>query len=176
MSRKQITFKDTRPDFENYLAHIQANRHPLSLLLDQVLDMRNLGSIFRLADAARLEKIYFYKMESLRFTTHFKRVARSTEQFVPYESLLSLDTIEMMKGTHHILALEWTNDSVKYNDLVINKPCLLIVGNEESGVSDEMLGIAHECIHIPMYGVKTSLNVAMATGIAVYELLQKIVN
>lgn len=173
MSRKPLLFQDVRPDFENYLRNIQANRHPLSLLLDGVLDVRNVGALFRLADAARLEKIYFYRMDSLKLGVEFKRVARSAEQFVPFETLHSFEDVKKLLQTHQLLALEWTNDSVAYNMLTPRTSCLLAIGNEESGISEEILHIAEQCIHIPMYGVKTSLNVAVATGIAVYGLLDK---
>jgi tRNA G18 (ribose-2'-O)-methylase SpoU len=49
----------------------------------------------------------------------------------------------------------------------------LVIGNEERGISDEVLGLLDASVHIPMHGVKTSLNVAMATGIVTYALLEK---
>lgn len=174
MERKQLTFEDTRPDFESYLNFIQNNRHPLSLLLDGVLDVRNIGALFRLADAARLAKIYFYRMELVKLNQEFRRVTRSTEQFVPYKYVSSFDNMMQLLQTHQLLALEWTNDSIPYHKASIKKPCLLAIGNEETGMSEEILQTAEQCIHIPMYGVKTSMNVSVATGIAVYGLLEKI--
>ncbi len=174
MNRKPLTFRETRPDYEAYLAFIQNNRHPISLLLDQVLDLRNIGAIFRLADAARIAKIYFYKMDNIQLTVQFRRVARSAEQFVPYESIARLEQLQTLAQSHQFLALEWTNDSVPYTDIQLTKPILLAIGNEESGVSNDILQLAAQCIHLPMYGVKTSMNVAVATGIAVYKLLEKL--
>lgn len=175
MERKQLTFRDMRPDYEAYLNFIQHNRHPISLLLDQVLDVRNIGALFRLADAARIAKIYFYKMEQVELTQAFRRVARAADQLVPYESLTSIQQVQALTKTHQFLALEWTNDSLLYSEVNIDiqKPVLLAIGNEESGVSNEILQAVETCIHLPMYGVKTSMNVAMATGIAVYKLLEK---
>ncbi|MFN7115775.1 MAG: TrmH family RNA methyltransferase [Saprospiraceae bacterium] len=174
MSRKQLNFRETRPDFAAYLHHIQNNRHPISLLLDQVRDIRNIGAIFRLADAARIAKIYFYKMEDVQLNINFRRVARSTEQFIIYESLHTLEQVNELAQTHQFVALEWTNDSVPYHEIMIREPILLALGNEETGVSDEILQMVETCIHIPMYGIKNSMNVAMATGIAVYDLLSKL--
>jgi 23S rRNA (guanosine2251-2'-O)-methyltransferase len=175
MNRRQLTFQDIRPDFEGYSNFIQNHRHSLSLLLDGVLDVRNVGALFRLADAARLEKIYFYRMESLKLGVEFKRVARSAEQFVPFETLPSFEAVQILLQTHQLLAMEWTNDSIVYNVVTPRKPCLLAIGNEESGISEEILQIAEQCIHIPMYGIKNSLNVAVATGISVYGLLEKMI-
>jgi len=174
MERRQLTFRETRPDYEAYLEFIQNNRHPVSLLLDRVLDVKNIGALFRLADAARLAKIYFYKMEGVELTTSFRRVARAAEQFVLFESLTSVEQVQALAQTHQLLALEWTNDSMAYHEVIPEKPIVLIIGNEENGVSGDLLSIVEDCIHIPMYGVKTSMNVAMATGIAVYKLLEKL--
>ena len=173
MERRQLYFADTRQDLEEYLDFIQNNRYPLSLLLDDVRDMRNIGALFRLADAARLAKIYFYRMESVKLGVEFRRVARSAEQFVPYENLLSFEAVQDLLQTHQLLALEWTNDSIAYNKVNVKTPCLLAIGNEERGISDEILQVAETCLHIPMYGVKTSMNVSVATGIAVYGLLEE---
>lgn len=174
MQRKQLSFKDARPNFEEYLHFIQNNRHPLSLLLDGVLDVRNIGAIFRLADAARLTNIYFYRMESVNLNAEFRRVARSAEQFVRYETLVSLESVQHLLQTHQLLALEWTNDSIPFTEVTLKKPCILAIGNEERGISEEILQTAETCIHIPMYGVKNSMNVSVATGIAVYGLLEKL--
>lgn len=174
MNRKPLTFRETRPDYAVYLDFIQHNRHPISLLLDRVLDLRNIGAIFRLADAARIAKIYFYKMEAIQLTVQFRRVARSAEQFVPYESLATLEQVQALALSHQFLALEWTNDSVLYTEISPQKPILLAIGNEETGVSSEILQLAETCIHLPMYGIKTSMNVAVATGIAVYKLLENL--
>lgn len=173
MRRKQLTFQDARPDLNMYLNDIQPNRHPISLLLDGVLDVRNIGALFRLAEAAWIEKIYLYRMEKVQLGIEFKRVARSAEQFIPYEALSDFNEVQNLLQTYHLLALEWTNDSIDYNKVNVQTPCLLAIGNEERGVSDEILQAAVMCIHIPMYGVKTSMNVAVATGIAVYHLLEK---
>lgn len=176
MKRRQLLFEDTRPDFEAYLQHIQANRHPIALLLDGVEDMRNVGALFRLADGARIEKIYTFHTESLELNKKLKRVSRSTEQFVPYEHLPDLAALQALKATKPLIGLEWTNDSVPYTTYNLPKEgCTLVLGNEESGISDEVLNLLDGSVHIPMYGVKTSLNVAVATGIVVYAFLEQLV-
>ncbi len=172
--RRQLTFEEVRPDFQTHLEHIQQHRHPIGLLLDRVTDVRNVGALFRLADAARINKIYGYRMETVPFNTAFRRVARSAEQFVPYEPLSDLAAVLQLKTTYQLLALEWTNDSVPYHQYKPQYPCLLAIGNEETGLSGDILQLVDACIHIPMFGVKTSLNVAMATGIAVYGLLERV--
>ena len=61
MQEKQLSFQDMRPDSKATAENIKTNRNPISLLLDRMTDPRNIGGIFRLADAARIKHIYFYK-------------------------------------------------------------------------------------------------------------------
>ncbi len=175
MKRKQIQFDDVRSDLEAYLQYIQANRFPIALLLDGVEDVRNIGALFRLADGARLEKIYTVHSTDLTFDKRLRRVSRSTERFVPYEHLPDLAAVSALKMQKLMIGLEWTNDSVPYTTFQLPaRGCVLVLGNEECGISDEVLELLDASVHIPMYGVKTSLNVAVATGIVVFDLIRRI--
>lgn len=175
MSRRQLRFEDVRPDFAHYQQEIQANRHPIAFLLDGVDDLRNIGALFRLADGARIEKIYAYRVELDMLDKKLRRVARATEQLTPYAYLPDIEAVENLRQAKPLIGLEWTNDSILYADYQPPaEGCILVLGNEETGISDEVLAVLDESIHIPMYGVKTSLNVAMATGIVTYALLEKI--
>ena len=73
-----------------------------------------------------------------------------------------------------IVALEITDTSIPYMEYHPEKECCLIIGNEKNGVRPELLQLAETCIHIPMYGLNTSMNVAVATGIATFSILEKI--
>ncbi len=171
---QQRTFREERPDLESYLDTINQNRHPISLLLDRVFDIRNVGAIFRLADAARVQKIYVYGTPDWKLDSKkMERVSRYASRYVPYEILDSLDEIVVLKQTCNLTALEWTNQSIPFNEYVPPGETILILGNEQHGVSDELLEMANQSIHIPMFGVNTSMNVACAAGIALYSLLPK---
>lgn len=171
---KQRTFREERPNLEAYLKDIDQNRHPISLLLDRVHDIRNVGAIFRLADAARIQKIYFFGAPDWKLNSKkLERVSRYASRYVPYEVLDSLEQIEALKKEHHLIALEWTNKSIPYSDYSPSEKSILILGNEQHGVADELLELAEQSIHIPMHGINTSMNVACAAGIVVYGLLGK---
>lgn len=174
MQEKQLSFKDMRPDSKARADIIKTNRKPISLLLDRMTDPRNVGGIFRLADAALIEHIYFYKCDNLEITAKIKRISRSTTQVVPYSYLKSLGAVETLKDTHNPIALEYTNQSIPYTDFMPLGKTLLIIGNEQRGVSEELLKITEQSIHLPMLGMNTSMNVMCATGIAVYGLLMKL--
>ena len=172
MENKQLGFHDERKDIESYRKFIQNNRHPISLLLDRVSNVRNIGSIYRLADAARLDTIYAYQFEELTQGKKLKRVARTANEFVPFIPLNEIKEVQQLKEKYQFVALEITNTSVPYTEFCPEKPCLLVVGNEQKGVSGELLELVDHAIHIPMFGINTSMNVAMSVGIAVYGLLQ----
>ncbi len=173
MIRKQIRFDDVRQDVNQYLKAINRWRHPIALLLDGVDDVRNLGAIFRLADAARVEKIYSIHTKNWTADKRLRRVSRATEQFVPYEHLHDFTAIFALKAQRPLIGVEWTNDSIPYTQFSYPaRGCTLVLGNEERGISNALLPLLDACVHIPMYGVKTSLNVAVAAGIVVYSLLE----
>ncbi|MFK8105073.1 MAG: TrmH family RNA methyltransferase [Saprospiraceae bacterium] len=170
---RQLEFSDERKDFKKYLAFIEANRHPISLLLDGIHDLQNIGMLFRLGDAARIEKIYFYPTSFDLNEKKLNRIARSTLQYIPHETLNTLESVKKLQQSHHLVALDRTNKSIPYTQLAPQKKILLIAGSEQYGVSDELLALADTTIHIPMYGVNTSMNVACATSIALFSIISK---
>jgi tRNA G18 (ribose-2'-O)-methylase SpoU len=176
MSEKQLEFRDERPNEMNELiSSIHERRHPLGLIVDTLDDPRNLGMIFRLADAARLSHLWIYGNDKeILNSRKLKRVARSTLSYVPHSFIQEKDLATIQKS-YQLIALEVTSNSIPMQDFIPEKPIALIAGNEIRGVSDSLLAACQHSIHIPMYGVNTSMNVAMACGIAAYHLLHKLI-
>ncbi len=168
---RQLSFGEARPEpLEAYLERVKNERFPLSLLLCQVEDARNLGSLFRLADSARLQHIYLFGNEHLLENKKFRRVSRSTLPYVPH-STASWEEVQGLARAHTFVGLEITNKSIPYTEYEASEGVILVVGNEKEGISPEVLSLCRQCVHIPMYGVKTSMNVTMAAAIVVYGLL-----
>lgn len=174
MQEKQLSFRDLRPNSKATAQRIKTNRTPISLLLDGITDPRNIGGIFRLADAALIEHIYFYQNAEVEISSKIKRISRSTTEVVPYSHLKNLTQVQRLKETGALVALEYTNQSILYTDFKLPQKTVLIIGNEQRGVSKELLALADQSIHLPMLGMNTSMNVMTATGIAVYGLLTKL--
>ena len=174
MEDRPLSYKEKNQDFERLRQEVEANPHPIGLLLDQIELPRNLGSLYRIADAARLEKIYGYQMDNMEKGKKVKRVARNSNEFVPYQNIQNVEVIQQLKSNYTIYALEITQQSIPYTELKPKFPCLLLVGNEKRGVSKELLNLADQSIHIPMHGINLSMNVAVATAIATYKLLEHI--
>lgn len=146
----------------------------ITLVCDQVNSPANIGSIFRLADSFGVEKIIFCGQHTEILSKRMMRTARSTYQFIPYvekESCLeAVNTLKQNKYT--VIALEITNDSIPLPNLKI-KPTdkiALVIGEENFGVSKQVLKEVDHTTHINMYGKNSSMNVASATGIALYEI------
>jgi len=171
---RQLGFSDERDDLENYLKEINKSRHPISFLLDRLMDNKNIGLLFRLADAARIEKIYLHQCNFSSNDKKLSRVARSTDKYVPHQVINSIEEIITLKETHELLALEITTNSIPYTEFKSNSPIILVIGSEKYGVSEKLLNLVNESVHIPMYGVNTSMNVAVATGIVCYSLIASI--
>lgn len=169
---KQLNFIAARKNAQKRIEEIKDNRSPVSLLLDGLSDARNIGAMFRIADAARLKKIYLHNTLSIERHKKLKHYSRSTLPYVPYEHLSDLEAIAQLKNQYRLIALEWTNKSIPYTQFKSQEEIILVIGSEKAGVSEAVLHLVSASIHIPMLGINTSMNVAVATGIATYHLIQ----
>lgn len=165
---KQLEFLDERSKED--VLQIDEKRTPMAILLDGLEDMINVGSIFRLADALRLEKIYFYQNELDLNHKKLTKVARSTNKYTNYQEI-DFSEIEELVKTYEIIIIDKTSESIDYKsyEKKSEKPLLFVLGNEKNGVSDKLLKLVNNSIHLPMLGVNTSMNVAMAGGIVLYH-------
>ena len=172
---RPLQFDDERKDVAARLAHIQSNPHPIVLVLDGIQNPRNLGAIFRIAEAARVKKIYLYQAELNINEKKFQRAARSAAKYLEYEFISDINSLNNILTNYQSIALEITNQSKVYTQLSLNveKELALIIGNERFGVSPAILKLCDEAVHIPMFGINTSMNVVTATGIVLFEMVRK---
>ena len=170
---RQLEFEDSRQNLEKYLEYISQNRHSIIFILDGLENKRNIAALFRLGDAARIEHLYLYQANLPEDLHKIKRISRSTHDFLNSTLLSSKKELIQLKEHYEFVALEITTHSIPYFKFQYQKPIALIIGNEKKGISAEVLQLCERSIHIPMMGRNTSMNVAMATGIATYGLLEK---
>lgn len=149
-------------------------KFPVIILTDNLMGDANIGSIFRLADAFNVEKIVFCGTPFNPKNSRLKKTARSTLKNVDFEFQPNpTEAIEKLKELNYIVfALEITSDSQFLGSINFEKESkiVLIIGNERHGIDDSLLEIADKKIHIEMFGNNSSMNVAQATGIALYEI------
>jgi 23S rRNA (guanosine2251-2'-O)-methyltransferase len=150
-------------------------RHPIILVVDNVRSLYNVGSIFRSCDGALVEKLYL-----CGFTPHpprkeISKTALGATESVPWEYAPDIAALlaRLRAGGLRVAALEHTDRSVSCFSLTREDfPLAVVVGNEITGLSDAALAHCDSAIEIPMYGVKHSLNVAVATGVLLYECVR----
>jgi len=154
-------------------------KFPIILITDRISSPANLGSLLRLADAFHIEKIMVLDSIIDFNSNRLKRTARSTEKTVSIEFYEGLEEIlkEIEPKNYQWVSLEITETSFPIADLDIDptKKIALVVGEERSGVSQELLSMSDHSVHIPMFGNNSSMNVAQATGIGLYEITKKII-
>ncbi len=142
------------------------------LLLDNIRSLFNVGAIFRTADAGGIDKIILTGITGKPDSEKVKKVALGAEETVAWEYFWQGWRIveKLKKEGFQIVALEKTKGSILYTKFKPKFPLLLILGNEVKGVSKSLLKRADKIIFLPMVGKKESLNVAVAAGIAIYEI------
>ncbi|KKQ80320.1 MAG: tRNA/rRNA methyltransferase [Candidatus Moranbacteria bacterium GW2011_GWD2_38_7] len=155
----------------------------LYLILHDIRSAYNVGAIFRTADGSGVDKIYLTgytpspaeenKVYKTRADKMIEKTALGAEKSVVWEKSEDLELLlEKLKAENFsIVALEKNEDAVDISKYEKNFPIALILGNEVEGVSPEILSKCDAVVSIPMRGKKESLNVSVAAGIAMYELL-----
>lgn len=146
---------------------------PVYVVLHNIRSNYNVGSIFRSSDGAMIEKLFLCGYTPHPPRKEILKTALGATESVNWEyTKNTLDVIKQIKSLGlKIVALELTDRSIPYYDFnKIDFPICLVVGNEISGVSQEILDHCDYAIEIPQYGIKQSLNVAVAYGIAIFKL------
>lgn len=150
-------------------------RHPITVLLDGVRSVHNVGSIFRTSDGALVERIILTGITPTPDHPQMQKTALGAQDTVPwnYEPNALEAMIRLRNRGYTIAALEITDTPLPIQDVPREHfPLCLIVGNELSGVSECLMNQANCALEIPQYGAKHSLNVAVACGIAIFDLLK----
>ncbi|MEM7128985.1 MAG: RNA methyltransferase [Chloroflexota bacterium] len=160
---------------------------PLELFLDNLRSVFNVGTIFRTADGAKVDHIHLCGITPTPENPRLHKTALGAEEVVPWsysanglqkaQELQKLGKqlwcLEMAKDSRSLYTLAspdqgWS--SVQANQNGQSPSIVLIVGNEIAGVDPEIQALADERIHLPMLGIKGSLNVAVALSIALYHI------
>lgn len=172
------SMKDERLPFQASAAGVQyerIDRLPVSLLLDNIRSLFNVGSIFRTADASATERLVLSGITGRPPHRGITKTALGAQETVPWERAeTGLEAAQRFRERgYEIAVLETSLRSVDLFDWVPRFPVLLVLGNEVEGIGDDLIHFADTHVRIPMLGSKHSLNVATAAGVALFELLRK---
>lgn len=152
-------------------------KYPLCYLAHDLDVPMNVGSLFRIADALGVEKIFLTGRSVTPPNQKMKRTSRATEKHVAYE--YQEDPLQVVQGLsvlgYKIISLEITSTSIAVDDFSFahDAKLCLIVGAENGGVCQALLDASDASIHIPMLGHNSSMNLATACAIATYEITRK---
>ena len=169
--------KPSRADFA------AKERNPITVVLDGVSGNYNLGAIFRLCDAFMVERLVICAAESqgrpgtpLLRKRRFVEAAMGAQYWVPWqEEPAAAGFVRAAKAAGYwITVVELTAESVRPEVMHPSYPMCLVLGNERSGVSQEVLACADQAVAIPMLGMANSLNVATAAAIVLHELVRRL--
>ena len=179
-----------KPDPEQFG---KLRRAPISVVLDDVRSLANVGLIFRICDALRVERLYLcgitgHPVDPVpgrdprprhvqdRAEREINKTAVMAIPFVPWEYQPSAtDVVQRLhREGYQVVAVEQAHHSSPYTRADIYKPPLaLILGHERAGVAPAALDAADVCVEVPVYGMANSLNVAMACALVGYEILRQ---
>lgn len=161
----------------NVEAFKTAEKNPIILVLDNLRSLNNIGSIFRTADAFRIEGIYLCGITATPPHRDIQKTALGATESVEWSYFENTKTaIEKLKESgYQVIALEQTTGSTLLHQFIPDPHAkyALVLGNEVKGVAQEITEIVDACVEIPQFGTKHSFNVSVSTGIAVWSILLK---
>lgn len=142
------------------------------LLVDQIQDPGNLGTLIRTADAAGFDGVLYTKGTVDVYSSKVNRSAMGSNLYMPLYAV-SEDQLTHLAEDYAIYATTLSENSKPYAQISYGTGYIIAVGNEANGLSEHVVKLAKECINIPMYGKAESLNVAIAGSIVMYKSLEK---
>lgn len=158
----------------------QANKTPITLVLDDIRSLHNIGSVFRTADAFLIEKIILCGITATPPNKEINKTALGATETVAWEYAENImEIIEMLKKDKILVyAVEQVEKAIFLNDFQPekNQKYALVFGNEVFGVSQKAVEICNGTIEIPQLGTKHSLNISVSAGIVVWDMFQKMQN
>lgn len=157
----------------------EADKLPLTVVLDNVRSQHNVGAVFRTADAMRIERVVLCGICCCPPNQEIHKTALGAEESVDWQ--YCQDAVDAVRSLHEqgyrVYAVEQAHNSVTLEQMVQQLAntngrdrTAVVLGHEVFGVQQEVIDLCDGCIEIPQYGTKHSLNVSVTAGIVIYRL------
>ena len=178
--RKLRTIEMSRLSIEEFK---EAEKLPLIVVLDDVRSLYNVGSVFRSADAFRIEAIYLCGITATPPNAEIHKTALGGEDSVDWKYFeRTEDAVEdLHKKGIFVYSVEQVEHSTKLHTLNLNAESTtnnshyaIIMGNEVKGVKQSVVDMSDACLEIPQFGTKQSLNVSVTAGIVIWEFAKQL--
>lgn len=148
----------------------------ITVVLDNIRSMHNVGSFFRTSDAFAIEQLYLCGITAKPPHREIHKTALGAENSVKWNhfKLIEEAILALKKEGYKIILIEQTTESIPLNQFhwKSNEKLALVFGNEVFGISDETIPLADMALEIPQYGTKHSFNVSVSMGIVLWELIR----
>ncbi len=151
-----------------------ADKKPIIVILDDIRSLNNIGSVFRTADAFRVQEIFLCGITAQPPHRDIHKTALGATESVSWSYFETIE--EAIKNAKekgfNVFAIEQMDNSISLDDFKIgeNEKTAVIFGNEVKGVNESVIPLIDGCIEIPQHGTKHSLNISVCAGIVIWEL------
>ncbi len=155
----------------------KVDKIPFMLVMDNIRSLHNIGSLFRTSDAFRLEGIYLCGITATPPHREIHKTALGATESVDwvYREETTDAISELKEKGYMILSVEQTEGAILLDQVQLsgNQKYALVFGHEIRGVDQKVVDMSDQCIEIPQYGTKHSLNISVAAGIVIWELFRR---
>ncbi|CAM1374306.1 RNA methyltransferase [Tenacibaculum litopenaei] len=156
----------------------QSSKTPITVILDNIRSLNNVGSVFRTSDAFLIDKIYLCGITATPPNKEIHKTALGATESVNWE--YAEDTVSLVKELQakgiRVLSIEQAENSTMLNAFQPepNQHYAVVFGNEVKGVQQEVVSLSDNCIEIPQHGTKHSLNISVSCGVVLWDLFTKV--
>lgn len=172
--RKLRTIEMKRLSIEEFR---DSEKMPLTVVLDDVRSLYNVGSVFRSCDAFRVKAVYLCGITATPPNNEIHKTALGAEDSVEWRYFHDAEeaVAELHDNGVTVYSVEQVEDSTKLQDIRIDSSSqyAIILGNEVKGVHQSVVDASDGCIEIPQHGTKHSLNVSVTAGIVIWEFAKQ---
>jgi len=156
----------------------KAEKNPIIIVLDNIRSLNNIGSIFRTADAFRIEAIYLCGITAQPPHRDIHKTALGATDSVDWKYFKTTEEaiLELKSKNYKIIALEQADQSIMLNRFSPDPDHAhaIILGNEVHGIEQNVVDFSDFCVEIPQFGTKHSLNVTVSNGIILWDIMLKL--
>ncbi len=154
-----------------------SSKTPITIVLDNVRSLNNIGSVFRTGDGFRIEKVILCGISTTPPHRDIHKTALGAEESLTWEYFSeTLEAVKQLKKEDYYLAsVEQAENSISLEEFKPpeNRPIALIFGHEVKGVQQKVIDQSDSCIEIPQHGTKHSFNISVSVGIVLWEIYCK---
>lgn len=173
--RKKLVTEMGRMGREEFVC---SDKLPLTVVVDNVRSLHNVGSVFRTSDAFRVERVMLCGITATPPNAEIHKTALGAEDVVQWEYFTdTMQAIERLVADGcEVYAIEQVEGSIALQDFVADcaKKYAVVLGNEVKGVQQRVVDVCNGSIEIPQFGTKHSLNVSVTAGMVIWEFANKL--